>query len=208
MNLPRNRWILAAGVTGAALTIAVTGAVAANAAQDPAPKAAASGAPGRPSTPDAPPPAPDTVGDVIDTGIAAKAGTWVLCFVPVEQDALPDTSFGLMAGRRQASGAVTADVMTNEVAGSDKTPGFHAVQGGMEVGGEPTPTFGYYVGAVEKITARAGGRTVTASTAAWSEDRSVKAFWFAPGTGPVSDLKAFDAAGEALPQGDSGVGVG
>ncbi|UQU66934.1 hypothetical protein COUCH_11945 [Couchioplanes caeruleus] len=204
MNLSRNRWILAAGVTGVAVSVAIAGAVAANAAQDPAP--VTSQAPGRPSTPEAPPAAPKTIGDVIDTGIAAKQGAWVLCFVPVK--GMAGTSFGVMAGRRQASGAVTADIMTNETTGSDRAPGFHAVEGAMEVNGEPSPTFGYYVGPVTKITARAGGRTVTATTAAWSEDASVKAFWFAPDAGAVSDLKAFDAAGKALPEGNSGVAVG
>ncbi|MEV4709262.1 hypothetical protein [Actinoplanes sp. NPDC049316] len=205
MNLSRNRWILAAGVTGVAVSVAIAGAVAANAAQDPA-AAPASHAPGRPSTPDAPPPAPRTLGDVIDTGIAAKQGSWVLCFVPVKD--MPGTSFGLMAGRRQASGAVTADVMTNETTGSDRAPGFHAVEGTMEVSGEPTPTFGYYVGPAAKITARAGGRTVTATPAAWSEDESVKAFWFSAATGPVSDLTALDAAGKKLPVGNAEIGVG
>ncbi|MGA5302437.1 hypothetical protein ACPCHT_21090 [Nucisporomicrobium flavum] len=205
MNLSRNRWILAAGVTGVAVAVAIAGAVAANAAQDPA-GVTASQAPGRPATTQAPPPAPKSIGEVVDTGIAAKQGTWVLSFVPVKD--IPGTSFGVMAGRRQASGAVTADIMTNETTGSDRAPGFHAVEGHMEVNGEPSPTFGYYVGPVEKITGRAGGRTVTASTAAWSEDATVKAFWFAPDAGSVSELKAFDAAGKALPDGNSGVAVG
>ncbi|MFI7599449.1 hypothetical protein [Actinoplanes sp. NPDC049681] len=201
MNLSSNRWIVAAGVTGAAVAVAVTGAVAANAAQEPAPVA-------RVSTPDEPPAAPPAVGAVIDTGIAAKRGTWVLSFVAIRDAAIPRTDFGVMAGRRQRSGAVTADVMTNEFDGPAKAPGFHAVQGAMEVDGEPAPAFGYYVGDARRITAKAGGRTVTASLAAWSEDASVKAFWFDPKMTAVSDLRAFDASGEALVTGRNGVGVG
>ncbi|BCJ55450.1 hypothetical protein Asp14428_69250 [Actinoplanes sp. NBRC 14428] len=207
MTLSRNRWILAAGVTGIAVAVAVTGAVAANAAQEPAPRSTASAGEVPVSIPE-PPVAPDAIGTVIDTGIAAKQGTWVFAFVPVKDKELPQTDFGLMAGRRQASGAVSADVMVNEVVGPAKAPGFHGIEGAMEVNGEPTPAFGYYVGAAERITAKAGKRTVTAKIAAWSEDSSVKAFWFAPGTGEVTDVRAFDAAGKALPAGHDVVAVG
>nr|BFE69312.1 hypothetical protein GCM10020092_026130 [Actinoplanes digitatis] len=99
-------------------------------------------------------------------------------------------------------------VVTNEVEGRDRAPGFHAVQGGMEVEGEPTPSFGYYAGDAARITARAGGRTVVAKVAAWSKDRRIKFFWFDPATEAVANLKAFDRGGRALPAGNNQVGVG
>jgi hypothetical protein len=218
MGLSRNRWILAAGVTGTALAVVVTGAVAANAAQeDPArrsaPKAAAAQQPAAgkaakaASTPEAPP-APAALGTVIDTGFAAKDGSWVMYAVAVDEKSLPGTHFGVMAGRRLPSGSLTAGVMANEFQGSDRAPGFHAVQAGMNVEGEQTPSFGYYVGDATKITARAGGRAVTAKQAAWSEDAAVKIFWFDPAAGAVSDLKAYDSAGRALTAGNDQVGVG
>lgn len=220
MGLSRNRWILAAGVTGTAIAVVVTGAVAANAAQEdpaappaaaaqkaadqkPAPREAAKAA----STAQAPP-APAALGTVIDAGFAAKEGTWVIYAVAVDEKSLPGTHFGVMAGRRLPGGSLTAGVMANEFEGSDRAPGFHAVQAGMEVEGEQTPSFGYYVGDATKITARAGGRTVTAKQAAWSEDAAVKIFWFDPAAGAVSDLKAYDSAGRTLTAGNDQVGVG
>jgi hypothetical protein len=221
MGLSRNRWILAAGVTGTAIAVVVTGAVAANAAQeDPAPPAAVAaqkeGAAQKPapkeaakaaSTPEAPP-APAALGDVIDAGFAAKEGSWVFYAVAVDEKSLPGTHFGVMAGRRLPDGSLTTGVMANEFEGSDRAPGFHAVQAGMGVEGEQTPSFGYYVGDATKITARAGGRTVTAKQAAWSEDAAVKIFWFDPAAGAVSDLKAYDSAGRTLPAGNDQVAVG
>ena len=215
MGLSRNRWILAAGVTGTAIAVVVTGAVAANAAQESAagPAAVAAQKPvleesaKAASTPEAPP-APAALGKVIDAGFAAKDGSWVMYAVTVDDKALPGTHFGVMAGRRLPGGSLTAEVMANEVEGSDRAPGFHAVQAGMEVEGEQTPSFGYYVGDATKITARAGGRTVTAKQAAWSEDAAVKIFWFDPATGAVSDLKAYDSAGRTLTAGNDQVGVG
>jgi hypothetical protein len=62
--------------------------------------------------------------------------------------------------------------------------------------------------AAAKITARIGGRTVTARQAPWSADAAVKFFWFDPQEGMVSDLKAYDSKGRALPVGNNGVGSG
>ncbi len=215
MRLSRNRWTLAAVVTGAALTVVVAGAVAANAAQegpaDRSPAAAGQPAP-RKSAPAASPadvpPAPAALGTVIDAGFAAEEGSWVIYAVPVREKSLPGTHFGVMTGRRLADGSIAAAVTANEVEGSDRTPGFHAVQAGMDVEGEPTMSFGYYVGDATKITARAGGKTVTARQAAWSESAEVKFFWFDPATPAVSDLKAYDSAGRALPAGNDQVSVG
>jgi len=216
MRLSRNRWILAAGVTGTALAVVVTGAVAASAAQEsPAGLAPTSqGAVDRKADAVAAgsnaeaPAAPAAVGTVVDAGFAAKKGSWVIFAVPVTEKVLPGTHFGVMTGRKLPGGSIVAGVLANETEGSDRAPGFHAVQAGMNVDGEQTMAFGYYVGDATKITAKAGGKTVTAKQAAWSESAAVKFFWFDPATPAVSDLKAFDSAGKALATGHSEVGVG
>jgi len=210
MRLSRNRWILAAGVTGTALAVVVTGAVAASAAQETpttSQDALARKASAVASNAEAPP-APAAVGTVVDAGFAAKEGSWVIYAVPVAEKSLPGTHFGVMTGRRLPGGAIAAGVLANEFEGSDRAPGFHAVQAGMNVDGEQTMAFGYYVGDATKITATAGGKTVTAKQAAWSESAEVKFFWFGPATPAVGDLKAFDSAGQALATGNGAVGVG
>jgi hypothetical protein len=207
--------MLTLAVTGTAAAVVVTGAVAASAAQrKPAPKpvTAASAPASAPASaaalaPAAAEPAHRKLGAVVDTGYRAKDGAWVIYAVAIEEKALPGTRFGVMAGLRRGDGTVTDVVVANETEGPDRAPGFHAVQGGMEIDGRPSPSFGYYAGAAAKITARIGGRTVTARQAAWSEDKAVKFFWFDPAAGMISDLKAYDK-GRSLPTGDNGVGLG
>jgi hypothetical protein len=203
--------MLTLAVTGTAAAVVVTGAVAASAAQRkpaPRPVTAASASASAPAAAPAPAePAHQQLGAVVDTGYRAKDGAWVIYAVAIEEKALPGTRFGVMAGLRRADGTVTDVVVANETEGPDRAPGFHAVQGGMEVDGRPSPSFGYYAGPATKITARIGGRTVTARQAAWSEDKAVKFFWFDPAAGMISDLKAYDK-GRSLPTGDNGVGLG
>jgi hypothetical protein len=103
---------------------------------------------------------------------------------------------------------LTADVMANEVKGSDRSPGFHAVQGSMQIDAGKSPTFGYFVGPVARITAKAGGKTVAAKHAVWSEDPSVTVFWFDPAAGTPKDIRAYDKDGNRLPGGAAQVGVG
>jgi hypothetical protein len=147
------------------------------------------------------------LGEVIPSGLKSADGEWVFYGVAVTESVAPDVDFGIMAGRRVAGGEVTAGVMANEVEGSATAPGFHAVSGSMNVDYRDTPTFGYYAGPAAKITAKIGGRTVTASQAAWSENPSVVVFWFAPKS-TIENLTAFDAAGKKLPTGNSEVSVG
>jgi hypothetical protein len=209
MGLSR-RSILVVAVTGTAAALVVTGAVAAGASQrKPAPRpVTAASAPASAAPDPAAQPAERQLGDVVDAGYRAKDGAWVLYAVAIKEKDLPGTRFGVMAGLRRGDGKVTGVVVANETEGSDRAPGFHAVQGGMEVDGRPSPSFGYYAGAAAKITARIGGRTVTARQAAWSEDNAVKFFWFDPAAGMVSDLKAYDSKGRALPAGHNSVGMG
>ncbi|MGW4940289.1 hypothetical protein ACWEOZ_01675 [Actinoplanes sp. NPDC004185] len=209
MGLSR-RSILAVAVTGTAAAMVVTGAVAAGASQrKPAPRpVVTASAPASAAPEPAAEPAHQQLGDVVDAGYRAEDGAWVLYAVAIKEKELPGTRFGVMAGLRRGDGRITDVVVANETEGSDRAPGFHAVQGGMEVDGRPSPSFGYYAGAAAKITARIGGRTVTARQAPWSEDNAVKFFWFDPAAGMVSDLKAYDSKGRALPAGHNSVGVG
>ena len=109
-----------------------------------------------------------------------------------------------MAGARDAAGGLTDLVITNETTGSDKAPGFHGVSGGLNVNGHDVPAFGYYAGPAAKISATTG----VAHQARWSADPNVVVFWFDPGTADPENLKAFDAAGNELPAGHTGVGHG
>lgn len=70
------------------------------------------------------------------------------------------------------------------------------------------PAFGYYSGPAAKITATIGGKTVQAHQTDWSEDPSVKVWWFDYSTKEPSNLAAFDAAGAPLPLGDNTFGRG
>jgi hypothetical protein len=152
------------------------------------------------------------LGEVIDTGIPANGGKWVLYGLTVEDAALPQTAFGVMLGRRLTTGALTKDVMANESEGSDRVPGFHAVSGSMDIDGGTTPLFGYYAGSPALITGIAGGRKVTAEQAVWSEDPNVVVFWFDPADVPkkakIKDIAAYDGAGNELPAGNNSIGVG
>jgi hypothetical protein len=151
------------------------------------------------------------LGKVISTGLRAKEGSWVLYAVAVHEKALPETGFGIMAGRRMADGSFTSDVVTNETSGSDRTRGFHALQGAMNVNGEDVPAFGYYVGPATRITVSAGGKTVQAGLAVWSQDPSVVMFWLDPAKirdAKLTKLAAFDRNGTRLYAKNTGFGVG
>jgi hypothetical protein len=207
------RWVIAAAVAGTAVAVLGPVAIAAGAAGQESgaarPAAGPGGAPSASAPADpATEPAARRLGAVVDAGFAAKEGAWVFYAVSVDIEAVPGTRFGVMAGRRLADGTIADVVLANEVEGADRAPGFHAGQAGMVVDGEQSPSFGYYVGAAAKITARAGGRTVTARQAAWSEDAAVRFFWFDPRAGAVSDLRAYDSAGRRLPAGQDRVAVG
>ena len=211
MENRRHRWLYSVGAAAACAAVIIGGTVAANATTDrgdaagpPAVDFAATG----PSAPPADPPSPDAepetrapLGKPVDTGLR----DYVLYAVPVDLEQVPKTTFGVMLGRRLPDGTLTAEVTSNETEGSDRAPGFHAVQAGTDAA---MPTFGYYVGPATKITAKAGGRTVTAQRAAWSEDPRVVFFWFAPADQQLTGLAAYDRSGRKLTTGNSGVGVG
>ena len=215
MKNTRTRWLYAVGAPVACAAVVIAGTVAANAAMSPRPSAAPAaglqfGAPATSAPASSAPDqsAPSPLGDVINTGMAAKSGKWVFFAQAIDEKALPETHFGIMAGRSLPSGDLTGDVLANEVEGSDRAPGFHAVQGGMQIEAGKSPTFGYYVGSATRITAQAGSHPVTAKQAVWSEDPSVVVFWFDPAVSGIGKLAAYDKAGKKLTTGNAGVGVG
>ncbi|BFU43569.1 hypothetical protein [Krasilnikovia sp. MM14-A1004] len=174
----------------------------------------AGGPPSAPAGPAGVATAPNShvLGEVMPTGVKADAAEWVLYAQPVEVPGQSGVHFGFQLGRRSADGSLRDEVMTNDVDGSDRSPGFHAVQRAMTIDAGTTLTFGYYVGAPATITARADGRTVIAERAVWSEDSSVTVFWFRPRdvtpSTKLSRLTAKDAQGRVLPAGDTSVAVG
>lgn len=210
----RNRgWLCAAGAAVACAGVLIAGNVA-FAGRSGSPAAAPGAVPstGPAATPTAARTADDgsakPLGRVIDTGIAAKDGTWVLYVLPIKEKALPKIHFGVMLGRRLPGGELVGDVMINETTGSDRSPGFHATEGSMAIDAGQSLTFGYYAGPATRITGKSHRKTVTAKQAAWSRDRSVIVFWFPASVTGISGLKAYDKAGHVLPAGNSGIGVG
>ncbi|MGN9778646.1 hypothetical protein ACTMS0_23190 [Micromonospora sp. H33] len=145
------------------------------------------------------------VGDVVDTGIRYGSEERIFYFVQVELPQQPQVTIGLVAGRRAADGNLTSDFLANDVEGSDRRPGFHAI-GYDHVGSVPTkprvPTFGYFVGPAKRIVGTVDGRQVTARLARWSRDPQVVIFWFdpeelAPGA-RLDGIVARDAGGRKL----------
>lgn len=152
------------------------------------------------------------LGDVVSTGMRVDGQDQVVWLREVHEPVLPDITLGMVLGRRSAAGELTVDVVTNETEGSDRAPGFHGLEMAMVVNDRPTPAFGYYVGAAAKITVVAGGKTIRARQATWTEDPSVKLFWFdikqVKPTSRVGKAVAYDKNGRKLPAGNAGFAVG
>jgi hypothetical protein len=198
----KKRLVIAGAVTAACGALVVSGVLTvANAETTPVVTAAVPVA----AAPVSPPPtraaSPDhqVLGDVIPSGL----GDLVFYGVQVQEPRLPQTTFGIMAGTRDAGGLKDL-VIANETNRSDKAAGFHAVTGGLNADGQDVPSFGYYYGPAATITAQSG----VAHQAQWSVDPNVVVFWFDSGVAEPEGLKAFDAAGTELPTGDTGVGHG
>jgi hypothetical protein len=210
MESRKYRWLYATGAAVACAGVLVAANVAFAGDRGSAAGAPAAAAPPASPTPGATPGATQSdrpVGTVVDTGLKAKAGTWVFYLIKIKEPQIPKTHFGLMLGRRLPGGKLTADVVTNETSGSDLAKGFHAGEGSMAVDGGNTPTFGYFVGPAAKITAKSHGRTVTAGLAISSEYPSVRVYWFAPGVSGITGVTAYDAAGKKISAGAT-FGVG
>ncbi|MGY0007021.1 hypothetical protein [Micromonospora sp. I033] len=150
-------------------------------------------------------PRPRPVGTVVASGIRYGADERVFYVVPVDVPDLPGVTIGLVAGRRSPAGELTSDFLVNDVAGSDRRPGFHQIgydQHGRVPTDAPVPTFGYFVGPAARIVGTVDGRQVEARLARWSEDARLVIFWFdpavlAPGT-PLDGIVARDGRGRKL----------
>ena len=156
---------------------------------------------------------PPREGRVIPAGFKDAAGELVFYGVRIDLRQLPGTTFGIMAGLRDASGGLTPEVETNETSGPDTAAGFHAVEAPSSVGSPAVaiPEFGYYAGPAATITAQAGGKQVQAHLARWSAHPGIVIFWFSPQAGPGGaphNLTAYDSAGHKLPAGHSSPGHG
>jgi len=156
---------------------------------------------------------PAREGRVISTGIKDAGGELVFYGVRIHTQQLPGVTFGIMAGRRDSAGGLTAEVETNETQGSASSAGFHAVEAASSVGSPAVavPEFGYYAGPAATITAREGGRQVQAHLARWSANPRIVIFWFSPSTSlgrAPHHLTAYSAAGHQLPAGNSTPGHG
>lgn len=161
----------------------------------------------------APVPSAVRVGRVVPAGIREGGGELVFYGVRVHASQLPRVSFGIMAGLRSHTGALTGEVETNETTGSATTPGFHAIEAAMNVGrpAVAVPEFGYYAGPAASITARQDGHLVHASLARWSASPGIVIFWFPATTthpAPVTGLAAYTATGHHLPAGHTTTGIG
>lgn len=149
----------------------------------------------------------DRVGELISSGTTDSAGELVFSIVPINDAQIPQTHFGVVAGHRKPDGTVTDDLAINEVTGSDSAPGFHVIEAPTDINGVMIPEFGYYAGAVARITGLVGSVTVDAHLAPAPGRPGIVVFWFDGDTRP-RDITALDARGQWLPAGDTTVGSG
>jgi len=140
-------------------------------------------------------------GAVIPSGIKDPQGDVVFYGIRLHGIGAP---FGIMEGLQKPSGRLVGEVETNEFQGSDFAPGFHGVEGAVELGRARVamPEFGYYAGPAAKITGVVNGTTVQAGQARWSVNPRIVIFWFPAGAN-ASGLTAYNAAGQQLAGGDS-----
>lgn len=145
-------------------------------------------------------------GHLVRTGSMDELGELVFYFYDLAEFATPDVRFGLVGARMSPEGRMFDFYATNETEGSGTAPGFHGAS--IANGNGRIPAFGYYAGPAAKITAVIDGKTVEAHQANWSEDPTIKVWWFDYSASEPSDLAAFDGSGKPLPVGKSGFGRG
>ncbi|MDG4781066.1 hypothetical protein O7614_15570 [Micromonospora sp. WMMD961] len=173
------------------------------------PPAGASPTPASSLEPTSPPPtiggdvpSPKPLGQVIDSKVRHGADQRVYYVVRVSVPGEPKVTIGLAAGRRLPDGMLTTDILVNDVAGADRSPGFHQIGYDERASAASVPTFGYFVGPAHRITGMVDGRQVDARLARWSVDKQVVIFWFEPTTltpgERLDGIVARDAAGGRL----------
>jgi hypothetical protein len=142
-----------------------------------------------------------TWGETVETGMAQPGGQVVLMLSFLKTTGMQSVGC-FEAAERSVSGCRSVVDFTERTFAT----GFHAIHapGRVEGMGE-LPVFGYFVGPVRAITAKADGRTVTAQLSVWSEDADVTLFWFpldeVSPEAVLTDWAAFGAGGKPLPTG-------
>ncbi|WP_370305389.1 hypothetical protein [Amycolatopsis sp. WAC 01375] len=120
----------------------------------------------------------------------------------IDEPQMPDVRFGLQVAYRNQTGEYDALLASNEFKGSDRSFGFHAVDGGDVIRGTFVPVFGYFAGPAARITSTVRGKPVEAKAIPWSEDPSIVLFWFdgaqVESAGALTPLIAYDAKGQRL----------
>ncbi|MFD5243423.1 hypothetical protein ACFWIW_02710 [Amycolatopsis sp. NPDC058340] len=209
----RRRRRLATGAGGVAATVVtvlvIVGAVALREpARQPLPPAASAPvasapapAPASPSIIEAPSASP--LGDVIPLGLKGEGGRELVIYASeIDEPSMPDVRFGLQIAYRNPAGGYEALLSANEFKGSDRSFGFHAVDGGDLVRGTFVPVFGYFSGPAVRVTSTVRGKPVEAKVIPWSEDPSVMIFWFdgdqVESPYVLTPLVAYDAKGQRL----------
>ncbi|UUV28394.1 hypothetical protein NQK81_26725 [Amycolatopsis roodepoortensis] len=212
----RRRRRLAAGGGGIAAAVVtvlvIVGAVALKEpAQRPLPPAASAPVTSSPVPPQPAPasptitaaPADQPFGEAIPLGVKGEGGRELVLYAfAIEEPRMPDVRFGLQVAYRSQSGEYDALLASNEFKGSDRSFGFHAVDGGDVIRGTFVPVFGYFAGPAARITSTVRGKPVEAKAIPWSEDPSVVIFWFdgaqVESAGVLTPLVAYDAKGQRL----------
>ncbi|HET6286018.1 MAG TPA: hypothetical protein VFG15_04605 [Amycolatopsis sp.] len=214
----RRRRRLATGAGGVAATLAtvlvIVGAVALKGSSSDQPLPPAASAPAPPPSASIPAPAPVSptlteaasdrpFGEAIPLGVEAGGGReLVLCAFAIDEPQMPDVRFGLQVAYRTQAGEYDALLASNEFKGSDRSFGFHAVDGGDVIRGTFVPVFGYFAGPAARITSTVRGKPVEAKAIPWSEDPSIVIFWFdgtqVESAGVLTPLVAYDARGQRL----------
>jgi hypothetical protein len=141
------------------------------------------------------------IGETVETGMAQPGGQVVLMLSYLRTTGMQSVGC-FEAADRTVSGCRTVEDFTERTFAT----GFHAIHAqGHVVGKGDLPVFGYFIGPVRTITAKADGRPVSAQVTVWSEDNDVTLFWFpmdqvAPDA-VLTDWAAFGAGGKPLPTG-------
>jgi len=142
-----------------------------------------------------------TWGEPVETGMTQPGGQVVLMLSFLRSTGMQ--SVGCFEATDRTLSGCRRDVDFTE---RTFATGFHAIHAAARVPGRGVlPVFGYFIGPVHRITARADGRAVAAQLTVWSEDNDVTLFWFpldavSPET-VLTDWAAFDADGKSLPTG-------
>ncbi|MFC3449432.1 hypothetical protein [Amycolatopsis speibonae] len=213
----RRRRRLATGAGGVAATVVtvlvIVGAVALREpapAQRPLPPAASapSSSPLVPTPPPQPTitkaaPSPAPLGNVISLETKGDGGREMVLYASaLDEPALPEVEFALRVAYRNDDGTYEDLMTSNEYKKTDRSFGFHAVDGGDLVQGAFVPVFGYFSGSAARITSTVRGKPVEAKVVPWSEDPTVAIFWFdgsqVESAGVLTPLIAYDARGQRL----------